>query len=200
MTYAIHRYPAGLIDVVRLDGGTRVTIRPILPQDAEIEQAFVRNLSPGSRHSRFFSTIRELPPSLLKRFTEVDYRSHLALIAEVFDGDSEVIIGDARYVVEEDASSAEFAVAVADAWRGKGIGGLLLARLECHAAAAGVAHLTADTLYDNQPMLHLARQAGFIIDPEPKPGGLVRLSKEIGPAARSVPCFERVPHGLIAAA
>ena len=33
MTYQIHRYPADLIDVVRLGDGERVVIRPVLPQD-----------------------------------------------------------------------------------------------------------------------------------------------------------------------
>ena len=34
MLYQIHRYPADLIDVLRLPDGQRVVIRPMLPQDA----------------------------------------------------------------------------------------------------------------------------------------------------------------------
>jgi hypothetical protein len=67
MTYTIHRYPAELIDVVHLRDGGRVTVRPILPQDAEIVQAFVQTLSDGARRHRFFRTLRELPADLLRR-------------------------------------------------------------------------------------------------------------------------------------
>ena len=45
MTYAIPRYPVHLIDVVRLSGGSRVTIRPTLPQDVELQREFFRRLS-----------------------------------------------------------------------------------------------------------------------------------------------------------
>ena len=37
MTYSLPRYPVHLIDVVRVADGSRVTIRPTLPQDAELQ-------------------------------------------------------------------------------------------------------------------------------------------------------------------
>ena len=55
MLYQIHRYPADLIDVVRLAGGQRVVIRPVLPQDADLTEAFFRNLSGASRYDRFMT-------------------------------------------------------------------------------------------------------------------------------------------------
>jgi acetyltransferase len=42
MTYTIHRFPVHLIDVVELADGSRVTIRPTLPQDAELQRQFFR--------------------------------------------------------------------------------------------------------------------------------------------------------------
>ena len=39
MIYQIHRYPADLIDVVRLPG-TAGGDRPVLPQDEELTEAF----------------------------------------------------------------------------------------------------------------------------------------------------------------
>ena len=61
MTYTIHRYPAELIDVVRLVDGSKVTLRPVLPQDADIMQSFVRTLSEESRRNRFFRALRSFP-------------------------------------------------------------------------------------------------------------------------------------------
>jgi hypothetical protein len=68
MTYAIHRYPVHLIDVVRLADGSRVTIRPTLPQDAELQQEFFRGLSVEGRYRRFMTRLNELPEALVERF------------------------------------------------------------------------------------------------------------------------------------
>jgi acetyltransferase len=191
MTYAIHQYPAALIDVVHL-GGERVTIRPILPQDAPLEQAFVRALSQEARRTRFFTPLRELPPQMLARFTQVDYRDHLALVAQTFADGTETIVGDARYIVD-DEGTADFAVAVADEWRGRGLGRLLLKRLECHAAASGVRQLHGDTLHDNTAMLHLARSVGFSVAPRGRGPGVLRIEKSLIAPPGFVPCYERGP-------
>ena len=44
------------------------------------------------------SPMRELPPELLQRFTQVDYADHVALVAEVFADGRETVIAEARYV------------------------------------------------------------------------------------------------------
>src|SRR5438552_13389701 len=106
MIYQIHRYPADLIDVVRLAGGERVVIRPVLPQDEDLTVAFFRDLSAPARYDRFMTPMRELPRELLQRFTQVDYADHLALVAEVFADGRETVIAEARYVRGPDASPA----------------------------------------------------------------------------------------------
>ena len=190
MTYTIHRYPAELIDVLNLRDGGRVTVRPILPQDAEIVQAFVQTLSDGARRHRFFRTLRDVPADLLRRFTEVDYYQHLALVAEVFTDAAETIVGEGRYVMDASGTGAEFAVAVADGWQGKGIGRHLLERLEHRAAAAGIRRLHGETLLDNRAMQHLARRAGFGARYDPDVQGVLRFEKDVSrtdraPRARS---------------
>ena len=118
MTYQIHHYPAELIDVVHLDGGKRVVVRPVLPQDADLTGAFFRDLSAPSRYERFMTSMREVPADLMRRFTEIDYADHLALVAEVFVDGRETVIAEARYVRGSDPTVAEFAVSVAEAWQG----------------------------------------------------------------------------------
>ena len=119
VTYTIAKYPAHLIDVVRMADGRRVTIRPTLPQDVELQRTFFRSLSAESRYCRFMTRLSELPETLVERFTSIDYRAHVALLAEVFDeAGHETMIGEARYVVEErDPTTCEFAIAVADIGR-----------------------------------------------------------------------------------
>ena len=80
MCYSIEHCPTRLIDVWNTPDGRRVTLRPVLPQDAALEQALVRALSPSSRYQRFFTPIRELPASWLSRMTQIDDLQHLALI------------------------------------------------------------------------------------------------------------------------
>ena len=58
MLYQIHRYPADLIDVVRLADGQRVVIRPVLPQDEGLTAAFFGNLPAPARYDRFMSPMR----------------------------------------------------------------------------------------------------------------------------------------------
>jgi acetyltransferase len=189
MTYTIHRYPAELIDVVQLPAGEHLTIRPVLPQDAEIVAAFFRGLSDGSRRNRFFRSLHELPADLLERFTNVDYHGHLALVATVLVDGAELVVGEGRYVVVE-GGAAEFAVTVADTWQGRGIGRLLLARLACRAAAEGVTRLFGDVLPTNAAMRRLARNAGMTLHPTGDGLGLMRAEKHLAAPQSALPCVE----------
>jgi len=171
-------FPTDLVDVVRFGDGRRVTIRPLLPQDAEPQQAFVRNLSAQARYHRFMSPIRELTPAMLDRLMQVDHRNHVALVAEAFAQGNATMVAEARYVRDAN-DNAEFAIAVADAWQGQGLGRLLLRKLECIAAAAGVRRIVADTLRVNAAMLGLARRAGYTTKASPDGGWQVRLEKVI---------------------
>ena len=78
---AIHPYPAELIEEIVLREGARVTLRPIRPEDAELEREFVDALSPQSRYYRFFYQLHELTPTMIARFTQVDYDREMALVA-----------------------------------------------------------------------------------------------------------------------
>ena len=179
------RYPFELIETLRLKSGRSVLVRPIHPQDEPLVQSFVRGLSPRSRYFRFHNAIRELDPRMLRAATHVDYRRHLALIAEWFDGDAETEIGAARYAVrQEDERTADFAVAVADAWQRQGLARGLLERLMRIAASRGVRRLTGDVLENNHAMLGLAADFGFDIAPSEEPGVLV-VAREIAPRADS---------------
>ena len=177
------RYPFELVETLRLKDGRSVLVRPIHPQDEPIVQSFVRALSPRSRYFRFHNAIRELDARMLHAATHVDYRRHLALIAESFDGDVETEVGAARYVVREPTQTADFAVAVADAWQRQGLARRLIERLVEIAAARGVRHLRGDVLENNHAMLDLAAGLGFDIAPSEEPGVLV-VARAIAPRAQ----------------
>jgi len=184
VTYTIPRYPVHLIDVVQVADGSRVTIRPSLPQDVELQRAFFRTLSAESRYCRFMTQLNELPEALVERFACIDYRSHLALLAEVFEDGCETMIGEARYVVDErDSAICEFAITVADDWQTCGIARALLDRLERQAAATGIRRMVADTLLGNGAMIGLAARAGYAVRASREDAALARLEKSLTPSA-----------------
>jgi acetyltransferase len=193
MLSEITRYPAELIDVVHLgrqDAVARVVVRPMLPQDRPLTGTFFAGLTQESRRARFMLPVREVTERLLERLTDVDHASHVALVAEVFEGDEETIIAEARYVRGSDANSAEFAVTVAETWQGLGLARLMLGKLSCHARRAGIAVLRGETLATNAAMLHIARKSGFQLRPDPEVRGVVLLEKVLnGPdQALGAPC------------
>jgi acetyltransferase len=89
---AIHPYPSHLITKLSMPEG-EITVRPIKPEDAELEIEFVRKLSPETKYLRFMNTMRELPPAMVARLTQIDYDREMAFVATIDEGGDEVEIG-----------------------------------------------------------------------------------------------------------
>ena len=161
MLYTIHRYPAEWIDRWTMHDGSIATVRPILPQDAPLEAALVEGLSSESRYARFLVGGGRLTDEMLAAYTQIDYVNHMALVVSVArpDGTGEDLIADGRFVVEDGV--AEFAMLVADAWQGKGVGRRLFATLVRAARVAGAREVFGEVLSINRRMIALARDAGF---------------------------------------
>ena len=85
----------------------------------------------------------------------------MALAATTMLGGKETLIGVARYVLDKDSPSAEFAIVIADAWQGRGIGKRLLGELVDVARRRGLKRLYGDVLGMNRSMLELVRKLGF---------------------------------------
>jgi acetyltransferase len=139
----------------------QVAVRPIMPRDAELVQEFVGNLSGTSRYFRFFQHLKCLSPSMLDRFTCIDYHAHMALVATTCVRGKMGIIGEARYCGTGNGVTAEIAVVVADAWRRRGVGAGLLRILERVAAANGIARLTGEAFAGNDEFRSFAQACGF---------------------------------------
>jgi acetyltransferase len=172
---AIHPYPAELEGEMPLRDGSRVAVRPIRPEDAALEKHFFDQLSERSRYQRFLNQIAQLPPQLLARFTQLDYDRELALVA-LAPGARE-FIGVGRYAPNADGETAEFALTVADAWQGRGVGRALLERLCDCARAAGYRSLYGHILNANQDMLGLAERLGFV--QSGRDGNLVTVARAL---------------------
>jgi acetyltransferase len=173
---AIMPYPAHLTQVRSAPDGQFYTIRPIQSEDADRLQAFMRALSPESRYFRFISTLSELTPKMLVRYTQIDYDRELALVAvqqkdplaEPVDGaegdDEERIIGVVRYLLNPDRETCEFAIAIADGWQGKRLGSTLMRAIIEAARNKGLRRIEGYVLGSNARMLGLMTYLGFKVE------------------------------------
>ncbi|MGC9457635.1 MAG: GNAT family N-acetyltransferase [Halothiobacillaceae bacterium] len=178
---AIHPYPAHLAETWAAPNGRIVHIRPIRPEDAEAEQAFVRSLSEESRLYRFMRPLEELTPEMLVRFTQIDYDREMAFVAVVEDTQTgrDLEIGVARYAIQPDGRSAEFAVVISDDWQGQGLGSHLLDVLMASARHRGIHELEGEVLSDNHSMLALAERMGFTRYPIEEDDSVVRVHRRL---------------------
>ena len=173
---AILPYPARYQRDWPLPGGGTYTVRAVHPDDAQMLQALVQQLSPESRWFRFVSHFQELPPSMLSRFTLIDYDREMALVAVVRERrvaddsatvEPERIVGVSRYITNPDHSSCEFSLVIADDYSGKGLGSRLMEGIIEVARDKGLSEINGLVLSNNVEMLKLMKRLGFTIKPYP---------------------------------
>ncbi len=159
--------------------GISLLIRPIRPEDALIEREFVRHLSTESKYLRFMHALTDLTPEMLARFTQIDYDREMALIALVKQDEQDIEIGVARYVINADGVSCEFAIVVADEWRHRGIAGRLMDKLLESARDKGLALMEGSVLANNKEMITFCKSMEFVVEPDTEDPHLVRVRKKL---------------------
>src|SRR5215218_8805101 len=137
-----------------------VEVRALRPEDRIGLLAAVGRTSDQSLYRRFFGFKRGFTDQEVDYYVNVDFVSHVALVAVVEENGSPVIVGGARYVVVQ-PGQAEVAFAVDDAHQGKGIGAALMRHLAAIARDAGLKELIADVLPENTAMLNVFRTSGL---------------------------------------
>jgi acetyltransferase len=119
-------------------------------------------LSEESRLRRFLAAKPRLTSSELRYLTEVDGYDHYAIVAVPVDRWDAPIVAVARFVrlLDEDPTTAEAAIVVADELQGKGLGKHLARAIADAARARGIQRIQASMLSDNPPALALMRVIG----------------------------------------
>jgi ribosomal protein S18 acetylase RimI-like enzyme len=155
--------PNFLPRVVELRDGTRVHVRPIVPEDEPLLQEAVSAMSERTVYFRFFSPIKRLSDAMAHRLAVVDYNERFALVATTHrPADRERILGVARYDRAAGTDIAEVAVAVIDEFQRRGLGGALLGILAHAAREHGIKTFSLIVMPENQQMLGLLRKMGWI--------------------------------------
>ena len=174
---AIYPYPTHLVSSWQLADGTDLVIRPIRPEDAGIEQAFVRNLSEEARYFRFMNSVQELSEAMLVRFTQIDYSREMALVAVAEEDGQEVELGVTRFAINPDGESCDFALVIADSMRGKGLGNKLMTALMDAARSKGLKVMEGEVLKSNASMLKLVQRLNFSIETSPDDDSVKKVRK-----------------------
>lgn len=146
-------YPREFEREVTLEDGTRIRIRPVLPEDEPRLVTLYDRLSGHTAYQRFFTVLQRLPPDWARYFANVDYRWRMALVAERDLEWRPELIGVARYEPSDGEGTAEVALVVQDYWQGKGFGTVLLKEILRAGEANGIHRFRAYVLAGNHRML-----------------------------------------------
>jgi acyl-CoA hydrolase/GNAT superfamily N-acetyltransferase len=149
----------------RLASGETVLVRPVRLSDEPALQDLFYRLSDDSKYLRFMAHKREFSHEEMQKLCDLDYASNMALVACTGE-EHEDIVAMARYDVDSSTGLADAGVVVLDAWQGKGVGTVLLGRMQEIARARGLAGLSAAVLVDNKPMLRLLQKSGMDVNLE----------------------------------
>ena len=138
----------------------RMEIRALQPQDRDKMLAAVGRTSTQSLYRRFFAVRRHFTDAETSFFLDIDFVSHVALVAVVEEDGKPAIAGGGRYVVVG-SGQAEVAFAVVDKYQGQGIGTALMRHLSSLAYEASLQEFVAEVLPENAAMLKVFERSGF---------------------------------------
>jgi len=160
--FAIRPYPEQLVETVAWREHA-LTLRPIRPEDEAQHLAFLARLDPADLRMRVFYSRRSIERSELARLTQIDYEREMAILAVAPGPDGvEQTLGVARAVADPDNNDAEFGIIVRSDLKGTGLGRVLMHKLIRTLREHGTRRLVATVLAQNQRMLTLARELGFV--------------------------------------
>ena len=161
---AILPYPTKYVTPWRLKNETEVLLRPIRPEDEEMEYGLIEGLSEQTSRFGFFRVIRELSHNDLIRFCNIDYDREMAIIAELSEGGKRREIGVGRLILEPGRKRGEFAVVVADEYQGKGLGTKLVDMLIGIAQEKGLEGIYGIIHSEDERMIRLCEKMGFRLE------------------------------------
>jgi RimJ/RimL family protein N-acetyltransferase len=144
----------------QLRDGRPVRIRALRPDDRADMLAAIGRTGMQSLQRRFFAPKKGFSEREIAFFLNIDFESHVALVAQLDEDGQPAIGGGGRYILAQ-PGQAEIAFIVVDAYQGQGIGTILMRHLAVLARDAGLKELIAEVLPENTAMLRLFSKFGF---------------------------------------
>jgi acetyltransferase len=163
-----------------LPDGTRVLTRPLKPEDAALYPDFVAHITLEDSRLRFFAAVKELSDERIHELTHLDYERAMAFIA--FDEAKCEMLGVVRLHLDADRRSGEFAVIVRSAFKGHGLGWMLMQRIIEYARTIGLTRVHGQVLAENTTMLRMCAELGFHVEDDPNATAVKRVTLELAAA------------------
>src|SRR5436305_8969525 len=184
---------ASLVHHDALPDGTRLVMRPLRPDDAALYPEFIAHVTLEDSRLRFFSAIKELSEERIEQLTRLDYARAMAFIA--LDEMTGKMLGVVRLHLDRDRRDGEFAVIVRSAFKGHGLGWLLMRRIIDYARMIGLCRMHGHVLAENSTLLRMCAELGFHIDDDPSQKGIKRVTLELdkGADTRAQACDPSAP-------
>ena len=145
-----------------LPNGLRLLVRAPEPND-DLAGAVQSQTSPQSFFYRFLRPKHYLTDIEVASFVDCDFVSQVGLVGLVRNNLRMAIVAGARYWITR-PDEAEIAFIVADAYQKQGIGTAMLKHLCSIARQAGLKHLYALVIPDNEGAPRLLSKLGFPCD------------------------------------
>jgi acetyltransferase len=161
---AIRPYPEEYTRPAKLKDGRRILLRPIKPEDEPMWHELLASCSQESIWFRFRYLFKATTHEMATRFCFIDYDREIAIVAELEEDDRRKLIGVGRLVSGADRADAEYAVLVADAYQGFGLGSMLTDYCIEIAQEWGIKKVVAETDPENHRMLELLKHRDFDLD------------------------------------
>lgn len=155
--------------------GTALTLRHVRGEDVDNLIAFVRGLSFGARYFRYGHGDIEFSKDEILLVCNPDPQQCDHLLVLKVEHGKESVVGSGRIVFEAGGTNCEVAIAVTDAWQGRGVGKRLIEELFESARRRGLREMHAQTLASNRRMIAFLRGRGFTISDSAE-GAAVKLA------------------------
>ena len=154
-------YPTRM-EETRVYDGQKVTFRPAKTVDDRLIQEHFYSMDEKDVQTRFFSIRRSFYREDMENMYQVDYIKNLSIVAVTGQVGFEKIIGMGMYALEH-GTVAEVAFSTSKEWQGKGIAGIILAKLAEAALENGFTSLVAYMLTTNAGMIKLFKKLPYTV-------------------------------------
>jgi len=163
--FAIRPYPKEWVKAVALQGGARVLLRPVRPEDEPLYRDFFPLVTAEDLRLRFFGAVKDFDHGFIARLTQLDYARSMAFLA--IDEATGAMLGVVRLHANSAYDRGEFAILVRSDLKGHGLGWILMEHMIDYARAEGIEFIEGQVLPENVTMLTMCRHLGFAIAQDP---------------------------------
>lgn len=164
--------------------GRGYRLRPITPADAPALQRAFAAQDPHDRVMRLLSVVARLPDRMALKFATIDAARDVCLVLEP-DAAPGTLAGGARLMRDAGGDAAEFAVSVASALKGQGLGRKALEVVLEVGAEMGISRVWGLVSRRNAAMRGLGARLGMRERPDPDDPSLVIVETDLATAPQS---------------